>query len=353
MRSLRQDNINDNTNEHDAGNGNSDKELQQAVPWVSDPEQRDDETRRLQEDVMAAARRLGRESSKLASEPRNAVGFRVPTPRESKPSGEEAARNFWSQLKTERMLQPTRDGQGLPSMAMAAGFLGAMAVSATVALVVVNVVHRPTISADVASEARAAKGNSFAAATLGDLAKISEAQAKMKPADEPVPAETFQAAAPQSEEAAPRPPAPQPVQLANAEPKQEIAPPVQTAAPIAAAPPMTTAPPITTAPPQAAAVPDPRPSNSLPSDEIASLLKRGRDLIAAGDIASARLVLTHVADAGSAEAAFTLAGTFDPTVLASLRAVGVQGDPAKARAWYTRAAELGSLEASQRLQALR
>jgi TPR repeat protein len=83
------------------------------------------------------------------------------------------------------------------------------------------------------------------------------------------------------------------------------------------------------------------------------MLKRGRDLIASGDIASARLMLTLVAEGGNAEAAFALAGTFDPTVLANLRAIGVQGDPAKARTWYARAAELGSLEARQRLQALR
>jgi len=82
-------------------------------------------------------------------------------------------------------------------------------------------------------------------------------------------------------------------------------------------------------------------------------MKRGRDLIAAGDIASARLVLTLVAEAGDAQAALALASTFDPVALANMRAVGVQGDPAKARAWYARAAELGSYEARQRLQALR
>jgi TPR repeat protein len=70
---------------------------------------------------------------------------------------------------------------------------------------------------------------------------------------------------------------------------------------------------------------------------MVSLLKRGQDLLAAGDIASARLMLTLVAEAGNAEASFILAGTFDPTMLAKLRAVGVQGDPAKARAWYARA----------------
>jgi TPR repeat protein len=80
------------------------------------------------------------------------------------------------------------------------------------------------------------------------------------------------------------------------------------------------------------------------------MLKRGQDLIAAGDLASGRLMLTHVAEAGVAEASFILAGTFDAAVLANLRVVGVQPDPAKARAWYARAAEQGSIEAKQRLQ---
>jgi hypothetical protein len=338
--------------QNDSNKDDAENKLKQAVPWVSDPERRDDETRRLQEDVLAAARRLERESGKLISEaePRNVVGFHLST---SKPNSEEAARKFWSQLKPEYMSPPPRDALGLPSIAMAAGFLGAMAVSAIVALVVVNVVHHSTIRADVSGEERAAKGNSFAATTLGDLAKISEAQAKMKPADEPVPGETLLAGAVPSALAAPKSPEPQPQQLAKVESRPEFAAPAQTVAPAPAAAPVQAAAPIAPAAPPAAAVPEPRPSNSLPADEIASLLKRGQDLIGAGDIASARLVLTHVADAGSAEAAFILAGTFDPTVLASMRAVGVQGDSAKARTWYTRAAELGSLEARQHLQALR
>ena len=42
-----------------------DKKLRLAVPWVSDPERqdlRDEETRRLQEDIIAAAKRLESES---------------------------------------------------------------------------------------------------------------------------------------------------------------------------------------------------------------------------------------------------------------------------------------------------
>src|SRR5262249_34619823 len=102
--------------------------------------------------------------------------------------------------------------------------------------------------------------------------------------------------------------------------------------------------------PAASVIPEARPADSLSRDEIASLLKRGQDMLAAGDIASGRLFLIRAALAGSADASLALAGTFDPAVLANLRAVGVQPDLAKARAWYTRAAEQGSLEAKQRLQ---
>jgi hypothetical protein len=332
----------------------ADKQLQRAVPWVSDPQnrqQRDNETRRLEEDVLEAAKRLERESARLPpqppADPRTAVGFRraelgrredaEPRLRDENESGEDRAKRIWAELKPRFVPQPARDG--LPRLVMVAGFLGAMALSAIAAMVVVNIVPPPTTSADVTSEEhvpkneeRAPKGNSFAAATLGELARVSEAQAKMTRADEPaVPPETLLAAAPPNDIAAPKPPAPtNPPAKAIVEPaKPEIATPVASPVPTASA------------------------SPALPRDEIAHLLKRGRDLIASGDIASARLVLKLVAEGGDAEAAFVLAGTFDPTVLANLRAIGVQGDPAKARAWYARAAELGSLEARQRLQALR
>jgi hypothetical protein len=317
----------------------TDKQLQRAVPWVSDPqdrEQRDNETRRLEEDVIESARRLERESVRLSPQPpadsRTAVGFRLaePRPREDREdeSGEERARRIWAQLKPEFVTPPPRDG--LPRLVMVAGFLGAMAVSAIAAMVMVNIVHPPMTNADVTGEERAPKGDSFAAATLGDLGKVSDAQAKMTHADEP--AETLLAPAPPNDIAAPKPPGPTSPPPANAvvEPaRPEIATPAPSPVPAASA------------------------SPALPQDEIASLLKRGRDLIASGDIPSARLMLKLVAEGGNAEAAFVLAGTFDPTVLANLRAIGVQGDPAKARAWYARAAELGSLEARQRLQALR
>jgi len=88
----------------------------------------------------------------------------------------------------------------------------------------------------------------------------------------------------------------------------------------------------------------------MPRDEISALLKRGRGLIAAGDIASARLILTRLAEAGSMDACLALAGTFDASLLADMHVVGVHPDPAKARAWYLKAAEQGSPEARRRLQ---
>src|SRR6266481_4430451 len=88
-----------------------DKQLQRAVPWVSDPqhhEQRDNETRRLQEEVVEAAKRLERESGKLSpqSEQSTAVSFRIATkrvriPMSSGESPEEAARRFFAQVKPE------------------------------------------------------------------------------------------------------------------------------------------------------------------------------------------------------------------------------------------------------------
>lgn len=90
-------------------------------------------------------------------------------------------------------------------------------------------------------------------------------------------------------------------------------------------------------------------ASALTKNEISEMLKRGRDLIGAGDVATARLILAHVAE-GDAEASLMLAGTYDAAILSNLKAVGVAPDPVKARAWYARAAELGSVKARRRLQ---
>jgi TPR repeat protein len=90
----------------------------------------------------------------------------------------------------------------------------------------------------------------------------------------------------------------------------------------------------------------------LDSEEIDVLIKRGKDLLGDGDVAAARLLLRRAAEAGSAEAAFTLGTTFDPVSLQRLGAIGAIADLAQARQWYQRAAELGSSAASQQLAGL-
>ncbi|HVY57064.1 MAG TPA: hypothetical protein VHA77_04365 [Xanthobacteraceae bacterium] len=90
----------------------------------------------------------------------------------------------------------------------------------------------------------------------------------------------------------------------------------------------------------------------LDPDEIASLLKRGEDFIAMGDIAAARLVLRRAAEARNARAALALGATYDPVILRQLRVVGFSPDVAQARAWYEKAAEFGSSEAARRIDQL-
>ena len=100
------------------------------------------------------------------------------------------------------------------------------------------------------------------------------------------------------------------------------------------------------------AVPEPRVLDFLKPEEIESLLKRGQDMIATGDISGGRLLLKRAAEAGDARASLALAGTFDAAVLATLGVLGVSPDAANARAWYARAAEQGSSEAARRLKQL-
>lgn len=90
----------------------------------------------------------------------------------------------------------------------------------------------------------------------------------------------------------------------------------------------------------------------VPSEEVAALLKRGEDLIAAGDFAAARLVLQRAAEAGDANAALLLAGTYDPMMLEKLQVHGFSPDVNLARRWYEKADELGSRDAPGRLKVL-
>jgi hypothetical protein len=84
--------------------------------------------------------------------------------------------------------------------------------------------------------------------------------------------------------------------------------------------------------------------------EIAFLLKSGAELMANGDVAAARLMFQHAAEAGSAEGAFALAETYDPSVFKKLgRREAATLNIALARSWYEKAKNLGSTVARERI----
>lgn len=91
------------------------------------------------------------------------------------------------------------------------------------------------------------------------------------------------------------------------------------------------------------------PVRRMDRDELATLMRRARGLLAAGDIPSARLLLERAANAQDANAAFLLGETYDYQVLGTKDTRKIKSDPATARAWYQRAAQLGSTEAQRRL----
>ncbi len=90
---------------------------------------------------------------------------------------------------------------------------------------------------------------------------------------------------------------------------------------------------------------------AAPADS-AVLRDRANQLLDIGDIAAARLLLSHLAERGDGEAAYQLARTFDRDVLARLGTRGMADDPAQARGWYQRASQDGNAQATERLKIL-
>jgi hypothetical protein len=153
------------------------------------------------------------------------------------------------------------------------------------------------------------------------------------------------AVAPPQEQTAAAPP----LQLGIDEPTVEADRTDRTAVALAAASPKVETNRTAVAPPREQNV---APSRQLDVDEIAALLKHGENLIRNGDLAAARLVLQRAAEAKSAEAALTLAATYDPVILRELRVYGFASDVGMARSWYEKAKEFGSAAAPQRLEIL-
>jgi TPR repeat protein len=113
----------------------------------------------------------------------------------------------------------------------------------------------------------------------------------------------------------------------------------------AVVPPQVTAP-VAVAPPPPAPAPQGR---RMDADELATLMKRAKESLTAGDIPVARLLLERAADGQDASAALMLAQTYDPAVLGTSDVRNIAPEPDKARSWYQRAAQLGSADAQRRL----
>jgi TPR repeat protein len=97
----------------------------------------------------------------------------------------------------------------------------------------------------------------------------------------------------------------------------------------------------------------PKPTvRALDADAITLLMKRGEQLVEAGDFAAARTLFQRAAEADEAAAAIALGATYDPAVLAGMRVVGIDADVGKARFWYQKAVSLGSSDAKRRLELL-
>jgi hypothetical protein len=96
----------------------------------------------------------------------------------------------------------------------------------------------------------------------------------------------------------------------------------------------------------------PQPPHVMSSAEEAKLVARAESLIKQFDFASARLLLAHALEKGSARAAFLMAETYDWQILRSSQAYGVRGDAQRAREFYQLAAAAGIEKARERVEAL-
>jgi hypothetical protein len=299
----------------------------QSPRWIREPQ--DDHSSA----VLAAAERLKRQRE------------RAPRPQaDIEAAMTQLVRENWTPPALDPVIMepPPRQSALRPSWGMIARVFGAVGCAAAVALFVAGGAPLSSVDSSTNADRQAASGNS------SDVRPIAFA-----PADQ----NTLRASTTPTEQrivgAAPAF-APNPVigaaVASTAQPPRDIAsaPQAPRELPQAVALP---------ASPPAAAPVEPVPAlraleRTLDRDEIATLLRRGQDLAAQGDLAGARLLLRRAAEAGDAQSMQALGATYDPTVLAKLNVIGVAPDNARARGWYERAAAAGAPEASRRLEQL-
>jgi hypothetical protein len=100
----------------------------------------------------------------------------------------------------------------------------------------------------------------------------------------------------------------------------------------------------------------PAPSRELPSEErvrAERMLAQGARHLEQGNIGAARMFFQRAAEAGLADGALRMGGTYDPLELTRANSlVGIAPDRNEARKWYERARDLGAQEADDRLARL-
>jgi cytochrome c553 len=102
-----------------------------------------------------------------------------------------------------------------------------------------------------------------------------------------------------------------------------------------------------------AAPAQPLAAGSKDAERVERWLKRGKQMLDAGEISQARLLLTRAAELGSPAAALLLATSYDPNALPWRPGMGLEAEPARAKELYQLAIQLGAgAEAEKRLSDL-
>lgn len=98
---------------------------------------------------------------------------------------------------------------------------------------------------------------------------------------------------------------------------------------------------------------EPQAAFSAVPDAAVELLKKGDNLLAAGDMSAARQFYERAFTLGAAAGALGVAKTYDPAVYKVQNVQGIAPDPAQAMAWYQKAAAAGQSDAGAAIETLK
>lgn len=331
---------------------NIDRRSMYAPPWARN-EQNDDDPRRIQAEIVAPAElkegqqkpsraapqqthRARHDEARTGSAKTYHEGMALQEeradPEDEQFDLEDAIRGQWASSRLEPVRMPPPPKADGPTWGMLSRLTGAVGFAVIVALFVTGAIPMPSINISLPRDDRGGRMVEPAVAKpeAGKQMASSPVNYAAQPTFVPRPAAPLPSTVGVAMTAPPPAPAPAPAMMASVQPAPRIEPP---------------------RPPQAA-LPQARVPNFMNLAEIESLLTRGHELLASGDVAGGRLLLTRAAEAGDPRASLALAGTYDAPVMAYLGVIDVPPDPVKARAWYMKAAEQGSPEAARRLERL-